>query len=102
MGYRSRPHQDLDLVIARDDCAAAQHALSGLGFQPDLRAVPGLPARLVLVGSARAPPRVPPSMTTTSDPLLAPVDPVPSASGDTGGFFDCRGHWHYWSAEEDD
>jgi lincosamide nucleotidyltransferase A/C/D/E len=52
LGYRSRPHQDLDLVIARDDCAAAQHALFGLGFQPDLRAVPGLPARLVLVDAA--------------------------------------------------
>jgi lincosamide nucleotidyltransferase A/C/D/E len=49
LGYRSRPHRDLDLVIARDDCAAAQHVLSGMGFRPDLTAVPGLPARLVLV-----------------------------------------------------
>lgn len=52
LGYRSRPHQDLDLVIARDDCLAAQQALSGMGFQPDLTAVPGLPARLVLVDAA--------------------------------------------------
>jgi hypothetical protein len=40
------------MVIARDDCAAAQQALSGMGFQPDLTAVPGLPARLVLVDAA--------------------------------------------------
>jgi lincosamide nucleotidyltransferase A/C/D/E len=52
LGYRSRPHQDLDLVIDRDDCAAAQQALAAMGFQPDLSAVPGLPARLVLVDAA--------------------------------------------------
>jgi lincosamide nucleotidyltransferase A/C/D/E len=48
VGRQSRPHHDLDLVIARHDCVAAQAALAGLGFQPDLTAVPGLPARLVL------------------------------------------------------
>jgi lincosamide nucleotidyltransferase A/C/D/E len=26
LGRHSRPHQDLDLVIARDDCAVAQEA----------------------------------------------------------------------------
>ena len=49
VGRQSRPHHDLDLVIARDDCPAAQAALAGLGFQPELTAVPGWPARLVLV-----------------------------------------------------
>jgi lincosamide nucleotidyltransferase A/C/D/E len=49
LGRRSRPHQDLDLVIARRDCPAAQAALAGMGFQHDRTAVPGLPARLVLV-----------------------------------------------------
>jgi lincosamide nucleotidyltransferase A/C/D/E len=52
LGYRSRPHRDVDLVIARDDCPPAQQALSGMGFQPDLTAVPGLSARLVLVDAA--------------------------------------------------
>ncbi len=49
LGHHSRPHQDLDLVIARDDCAAAEAALAGMGFQPDLAAVPGWPAQLLLV-----------------------------------------------------
>jgi lincosamide nucleotidyltransferase A/C/D/E len=49
LGHQSRPHEDLDLVIARDDCAAAEAALAGLGFQPDLAAVPGWPAQLLLV-----------------------------------------------------
>jgi lincosamide nucleotidyltransferase A/C/D/E len=48
LGRHSRPHVDLDLVIARDDLAAARAALNGLGFRHDLTAVPGLPARLVL------------------------------------------------------
>jgi lincosamide nucleotidyltransferase A/C/D/E len=48
LGRHSRPHQDLDLVVARDDCAAAQAALAAAGWRHDLGAVPGLPARLVL------------------------------------------------------
>jgi lincosamide nucleotidyltransferase A/C/D/E len=48
LGHHSRPHQDLDLVIARDDVAAAQAALAGLGFRPDPATVPGLPARVLL------------------------------------------------------
>jgi lincosamide nucleotidyltransferase A/C/D/E len=48
VGRHSRPHQDLDLVIARHDCAAAQAVLAGLGFQPDLAAVPGWPAQPLL------------------------------------------------------
>ena len=52
LGRRSRPHRDLDLVIARDDLAAAQAALAGVGFRHDAAAAPGLPARLVLVDAA--------------------------------------------------
>jgi lincosamide nucleotidyltransferase A/C/D/E len=52
LGRRSRPHRDLDLVIARDDLAAAQAALAGAGFRHDGTAAPGLPARLVLVDAA--------------------------------------------------
>jgi lincosamide nucleotidyltransferase A/C/D/E len=36
LGGQSRPHQDLDLVIDRDDCEAAQTALAGTGFHDDL------------------------------------------------------------------
>jgi lincosamide nucleotidyltransferase A/C/D/E len=49
LGRQSRPHQDLDLVVACDDCPVAQAALARVGFQHDRTAVPGLPARLVLV-----------------------------------------------------
>jgi lincosamide nucleotidyltransferase A/C/D/E len=49
LGRQTRPHGDLDLVIARDDLAAAQLTLAGAGFAHDAAAVPGMPARLVLV-----------------------------------------------------
>jgi lincosamide nucleotidyltransferase A/C/D/E len=49
LGRQTRPHQDLDLVIARDDLATAQQTLAPAGFVHDPTAVPGLPARLVLV-----------------------------------------------------
>jgi lincosamide nucleotidyltransferase A/C/D/E len=45
----SRPHRDLDLVVARDGCAVAGAALAAAGFRHDLTARPGLPARLLLV-----------------------------------------------------
>jgi lincosamide nucleotidyltransferase A/C/D/E len=48
LGRHSRPHRDLDLVIAREDGAPARDALASLGFRHDPTAVPGLPARLVL------------------------------------------------------
>jgi len=48
LGRHSRSHQDLDLVIARDDCDLAGAALAQAGFRHDPSAVPGLPARLVL------------------------------------------------------
>lgn len=47
-GIQSRPHEDLDLVIARHDCAAAGDALAALGYGHDTAATPGLPARLML------------------------------------------------------
>jgi lincosamide nucleotidyltransferase A/C/D/E len=49
LGRPSRPHQDLDLAIARDDRDLAGVALAQVGFRHDPTAVPGLPARLVLV-----------------------------------------------------
>jgi lincosamide nucleotidyltransferase A/C/D/E len=49
LGRQTRPHRDLDLVIARVDLAAAHQTLAGAGFSHDATAVPGLPARLVLV-----------------------------------------------------
>jgi lincosamide nucleotidyltransferase A/C/D/E len=51
LGRHSRPHEDLDLVISRDDCDLAQAALTLAGFQHDPTAEPGLPARLVLVNA---------------------------------------------------
>jgi lincosamide nucleotidyltransferase A/C/D/E len=49
LGRQTRPHQDLDLVIAREDLAVAQQTLAAAGFSHDPTAVPGLPARLLLV-----------------------------------------------------
>ena len=51
LGEQTRPHQDLDLAIARDDLPAVQAALAGLGFRPDPTAAPGLPARMVLAAA---------------------------------------------------
>ena len=52
VGSQTRPHQDLDLVIAREDLAAAQETLAAAGFSHYATAVPGLPARLVLADDA--------------------------------------------------
>jgi lincosamide nucleotidyltransferase A/C/D/E len=49
VGRQTRPHQDLDLVIASDDLPAAQQTLAAAGFAYDATAIPGLPGRLVLV-----------------------------------------------------
>jgi lincosamide nucleotidyltransferase A/C/D/E len=49
LGRQTRPHRDLDLVIARDDLTAARQTLAVAGFAHDATAVPGMPARLVLV-----------------------------------------------------
>ena len=48
VGFRSRPHRDVDLVVARDDRPAVQAALAVVGFEHDPTAVPGLPARVLL------------------------------------------------------
>ena len=45
VGYESRPHQDLDLVVALDDVPAIEAALAPLGFA---RAEDHLPVRFVL------------------------------------------------------
>lgn len=48
LGEQTRSHDDLDLVIARSDCPAAQDALAPLGFEHAADIQPGLPARLAL------------------------------------------------------
>jgi lincosamide nucleotidyltransferase A/C/D/E len=48
LGEQTRPHEDLDLAIARGDCSRAQEALAALGFQHAPEVEPGLPARLAL------------------------------------------------------
>lgn len=48
LGRQTREHEDLDLVIPRDDVRKAVESLAGLGFEHDPEAKPGLPARLVL------------------------------------------------------
>lgn len=48
LGVQTRPHTDLDLVVARPDCGLAQAALEPLGLIHDTWAEPGLPARIVL------------------------------------------------------
>ena len=44
LGKQTRPHADLDLVIARRDCGAARTALAGLGLEHARDIEPGLPA----------------------------------------------------------
>lgn len=53
LGRQTRPHPDLDVVIARDDVARVLDALGDLGFSHDHASEPGLPARLVLNGRGR-------------------------------------------------
>jgi lincosamide nucleotidyltransferase A/C/D/E len=48
VGRQTRPHADLDLVVARPDCALVQAALEPLGLVHDTWVEPGLPARVVL------------------------------------------------------
>lgn len=48
LGMQTRPHADLDLVVARPECAVIQAALEPLGFVHDTWVEPGLPARFVL------------------------------------------------------
>lgn len=44
----TRPHRDLDLVVAQDALEPAASALASLGYAHDPLTRPGLPARLVL------------------------------------------------------
>jgi lincosamide nucleotidyltransferase A/C/D/E len=48
VGTQTRDHEDLDLVVARDDCERAVEVLGGAGLTNDVEAQPGLPARFVL------------------------------------------------------
>jgi lincosamide nucleotidyltransferase A/C/D/E len=48
LGEQTRAHEDLDLVVAQADVAAAEAALRPLGYRHDDAAEPGLPARFVL------------------------------------------------------
>jgi Aminoglycoside-2''-adenylyltransferase len=49
IGRQTRPHSDLDLAIARDDLVQAEVLLAGAGFRHDTEAMPGVPARFVMV-----------------------------------------------------
>jgi lincosamide nucleotidyltransferase A/C/D/E len=51
VGRETRPHEDLDLVMSRDDLSRARAVLADLGFEHDPSVEPGLPARLVLIAS---------------------------------------------------
>jgi lincosamide nucleotidyltransferase A/C/D/E len=48
LGAQTRDHEDLDLVVERDECDTALGVLGRAGFAHDVDAQPGLPARLVL------------------------------------------------------
>jgi len=48
VGRETRPHDDLDLVVSRDNLDDARRALRPLGFEHAPEAAPGLPARLVV------------------------------------------------------
>ena len=48
LAAQTRPHRDLDLVVARDDVPRASAALASLGYRHDPHVRPGLPARHVL------------------------------------------------------
>lgn len=48
VGEQTRDHDDLDLVVDREECETAVSVLRPLGFAHDPYEQPGLPARLVL------------------------------------------------------
>jgi lincosamide nucleotidyltransferase A/C/D/E len=48
VGAQTRPHEDLDLVVAEATLDQARAALEKLGYRHDPTPEPGLPARLVL------------------------------------------------------
>lgn len=48
LGEQTREHEDLDLVVEREECERAAAVLGRLGFAHDAEEQPGLPARFVL------------------------------------------------------
>ena len=52
LGRQTRVHEDLHLVVDRQDLGHAEEALATLGFRHIADAQPGLPARLVLQDGA--------------------------------------------------
>jgi lincosamide nucleotidyltransferase A/C/D/E len=48
VGRETRPHRDLDLVLAREDLSRVEVTLGRLGYRHDVTAWPGPPARHVL------------------------------------------------------
>ncbi|MGH2694531.1 MAG: nucleotidyltransferase domain-containing protein [Actinomycetota bacterium] len=49
IGRQTREHRDLDVVVDRDELAAAARVLTDMGFIHDAGRKPGLPAQLVMV-----------------------------------------------------
>lgn len=52
LGRATRPHDDLDLVVAREDLQQVELALQRIGFSHAPQVLPGLPARFVLRDAA--------------------------------------------------
>jgi lincosamide nucleotidyltransferase A/C/D/E len=48
LGRQTRAHEDVDLVVPRQETSRAARALEVVGFEEDRDGKPGLPARLVL------------------------------------------------------
>ena len=48
LGSQTREHDDLDLVVRRQQCDLAVRTLAALGFAHDAEEKPGLPSRVVL------------------------------------------------------
>ena len=51
VGEQTRPHGDVDMVIARSDCSRAQSALATIELHHDPGAEPGFPTRLVMLAA---------------------------------------------------
>lgn len=51
-GRQTRPHEDLDVVIAHGERQRVERTLAELGYRHDATATPGLPARYVLGDAA--------------------------------------------------
>ena len=51
VGEQTRPHGDVDMVIARSDCSRAQAALATIELHHVPGAEPGFPTRLVMLAA---------------------------------------------------